>query len=530
MSPEQSQATTSLWVLTEGKAPTFRPLKRNCKVDVCIVGAGIAGLTTAYLLAREGKKVAVLDATDVGGGETGRTTAHLSDALDDRYFNIERVFGEDGSKLAAQSHRAAIDKIEAIARAEKIDCDFARLDGFLFTPPGESTSILERELIAARVAGLKDVQLVPRAPLEYDTGQCLCFPRQGQFHPMKYLNGLAAAIQRLGGRIHVHSPVEQIEGGGHAFVRTRNRHTVHAQAIVVATNTPVNDMFAMHTKQYPYRTYAVAFPIRRGSVTAALYWDTEDPYHYIRTQPYTKTEDYLIVGGEDHKTGQERDPEECFQRLTNWTRRRFPQAKEVMVSWSGQVQEPMDYLAYIGRNPGDETNVYIVTGNSGHGMTHGTIAGMLLTDLIMGRENPWEKLYDPARKTLSSAGTFLSENANVARQYLDWILPASFKSVDDIKPDQGVVVQRGLSKMAVYRDDAGQLHELSASCPHLGCMVHWNSAEKTWDCPCHGSRFSCVGKVINGPALTDLAPASNSEDNGKDNGAAKTTAKTAKAK
>jgi glycine/D-amino acid oxidase-like deaminating enzyme/nitrite reductase/ring-hydroxylating ferredoxin subunit len=460
------------------------------------------------MLAREGLRVVVLESRDVGGGQTGLTTAHLASALDDRFYELETVFGEDGARLAAQSHSAAIDRIAAIVDEENIDCDFERLDGYLFNPPGGSEEVLERELVAARVAGLKGVELVARAPLEYDTGPCLRFRNQGQFHPMKYLNALAEAIVRRGGKIYTRSPVDQVEGGPDgARVATRAGHTVKADAVVVATDSPINDTFAMHTKQYPYRTYAIAFRVPKGSVQRGLYWDTEDPYHYVRLQRLNDEEDYLIVGGEDHKTGQEADPEECFHRLKFWTRKRFGQAQRVEHSWSGQVQEPMDYLGYIGRNPGDHDNVYIVTGDSGHGMTHGTIAGMLLTDLIRRRENPWAKLYDPARKSLSSAGTFLSENLNVAAQYLDWVLPASLRSVEDIKREEGVVVQRGLSKLAVYRDGKDKLHQVSASCPHLGCVVHWNSAEKTWDCPCHGSRFSCTGKVLNGPALTDLTHA-----------------------
>jgi Rieske Fe-S protein len=287
-------------------------------------------------------------------------------------------------------------------------------------------------------------------------------------------------------------------------VVTANGHKVSAFAVVVATNTPVNDRVTMHTKQYAYRTYAVAAPVPAGSVRHALYWDTADPYHYVRLQRVDAGEDLLIVGGEDHKTGQSADEAVAFRRLEDWTRSLFPMARNFAYHWSGQVMEPMDCLAYIGRNPGDADNVYIVTGDSGHGMTHGTIAGMLLTDLIVGRPNRWAALYDPSRKTLRAAGEFVKENVNVAVQYADWLTPGEVRDVKDVAPGQGAILRRGLKKLAVFRDEFGQVHTLSAVCPHLGCIVHWNGVEKTWDCPCHGSRFSTEGVVLNGPALSGL--------------------------
>jgi glycine/D-amino acid oxidase-like deaminating enzyme/nitrite reductase/ring-hydroxylating ferredoxin subunit len=505
MATAQSQALEPVWFLDADMPRDLQPLRENTQADVCIVGAGIAGMTTAYLLAREGQKVVVLEASDLGDSETGRTTAHLSNALDDRYSNLERVFGREGARRAAGSHTAAIDRIETIARDEHLDCDFARVDGFLFVPPGESLTVLEQELAASHRAGLTDVERWPNAPLPFDTGPCLRFPRQGQFHPVKYLNGLVAAVRRRGVRIYTQTRVTAGEGGKRtAEARTSDGYRVTADALVVATNTPVNDWITMHTKQYPYRTYAVAFRIPKGVVNRALYWDTADPYHYIRTEPHNDTEEFLIVGGEDHKTGQVHNTGICFERLEHWTRERFPELRGVAAHWSGQVMEPMDYLAYIGRNPGDFSNVYIATGDSGHGMTHGTIAGMLLTDLIRGRQNPWARLYDPSRTTFQNAGTFLSENLNVAAQYLDWILPGDTRSVEELQPGEGMVVQRGLQKVALYRDDAGRLHQLSAVCPHLGCIVQWNKAEHSWDCPCHGSRFDGEGKVIHGPALGGL--------------------------
>jgi glycine/D-amino acid oxidase-like deaminating enzyme/nitrite reductase/ring-hydroxylating ferredoxin subunit len=513
-----SERSASVWMAT-ATVPPFPALTGDLEAHVCVVGAGIAGMTTAYLLAREGKGVVVLDDGPVGGGQTRRTTAHLSNAIDDRYFEVERLHGERGARLAAESHTAAVDRIEAVAREEKIDCDFERVDGYLFGPPGGPSEVIDRELEAAHRVGLTQVERLPRAPLDsFDTGPCLRFPRQGQFHPLKYLAGLAAAIQRAGGRIFCGTHAEAVEGGAPARVKCAGGRVVSAGAVVVATNTPVNDRVAIHTKQAPYLTYVLAARVPRGSVPRGLYWDTLDPYHYVRLQSVPPggaaggpagraAEELLIVGGEDHKTGQADDHAERYARLEGWARERFPMMREVEFRWSGQVMETVDGLAFIGRNPLDEPNVFIATGDSGMGMTHGTIAGMLLTDLILGRDNPWATLYDPSRKALRAAGEFARENLNVLRQYGDWLTGGDAASPEEIAPGKGGVVRRGLAKVAVYRDDRGTFHERSAACSHLGCVVGWNDSEKTWDCPCHGSRFDRFGKVLNGPANTDLAGA-----------------------
>ncbi len=506
---DDSGGTTSIWTATSKEIASDGPLSGDANgdvCDVCIVGAGIAGMTTAYLLAHAGRSVIVLDDGPVGGGMTGRTTAHLVNALDDRYFDLESYHGEAQARLAAQSHSAAIDRVESIVKAENIDCEFERLDGYLFVPPGESKEILDRELKATHRAGLA-TELVTRAPLEsFDTGQALRFPDQAQFHPLKYLSGLASAIKKLGGRIHTGTHASKIEGGDSARIETENGAVVTAGFVVVATNTPVNDLVAIHTKQAPYITYVIGVRVPKGSVGRALYWDTPDPYHYVRVESAQDDGDVLIVGGEDHKTGQAQDFEERYQRLEQWTRERFPMAEEVEYRWSGQVLEPIDGLAFIGRNPLDAENVFIATGDSGNGMTHGTIAGMLITDLIQGRENPWTSLYDPSRKPLKAIKEFAKENLNVAAQFADYLTPGDVDSEEQIVAGEGAIVRHGLTKIAAYRDESGGLHRLSAVCPHLGCIVDWNSSEKTWDCPCHGSRFDATGKVTMGPANSDLEP------------------------
>ena len=504
----ESGHTRSLWLDT-ADVPDFPKLTRNARADVCIVGAGIAGMSTAYMLMKEGKKVVVVDDGPIGGGETSRTTAHLTYALDDRFYILEKVHGELGARLAAESHAAAVNRIEAIVRMEGIDCEFERLDGYLFPSAKDNPSNMEREYEAARRAGLSDVQLLERVPVPtFNAGPALRFPQQAQFHPLKYLAGLARAITDGGGRIFTGSHVAKVEGGDTVTVETDDHLTITADAACVCTNASISDYVQTHAKQAPYRTYVCAFRVPRGSIPRALYWDNADPYHYVRLETLDDDlHDALIVGGEDHKTGQAHDMEERWRCLEEWTRERFPMVEGLTHRWSGQVFEPNDYLGFTGRNPDGAENVYMHSGDSGQGMTHGTIAGILLTDLIMGRETPWEKLYEPKRMRYvhtSSLKEFLKENINVAAQYLDYVTPGEVSDVKDIPRGEGRVIRRGKHKIAAYVDDSGTVHERSAVCTHLRCIVDWNPAEKSWDCPCHGSRFDPYGKVLTGPAISPL--------------------------
>jgi glycine/D-amino acid oxidase-like deaminating enzyme/nitrite reductase/ring-hydroxylating ferredoxin subunit len=497
--------TTSIW-MSGVDLPSRPALAEDLESDVCVVGAGISGLTTAYLLAREGRRVVVIDDGLVGGGESSRTTAHLVSALDDRYYHLESLHGEGGARLAAESHAAAVDTIERVSREERIECDFLRLDGYLFDPPEETDSQLDRELEAARRTGLT-VERVARAPIpDFDTGPALRFANQGQFHPTKYYAGLVRAIEARGGRIFGGTHAEVFEGGSPTTVKTVSGRTIRAGSLVVATNSPVNDRLVIHTKQAPYRSYVVAARVPAGAVTRALFWETGDIYHYVRLSALDAGSEALIVGGEDHRTGQEDDAEQRYARLEEWTRRRFPKAGPVEHRWSGQILEPVDSLAFIGRNPLDDPNVYVATGDSGNGMTHGTIAGMLLTDLIVGRPNRWADLYDPSRKSLRAAKNFARENVESQVGYAGWVTPGEVDSTDKIAPGQGAILRRGLKKVAASRDASGKLFLCSAACTHLGCIVEWNGSEKTWDCPCHGSRFAPDGHVVNGPARDALAP------------------------
>ena len=506
---DATRGTRSVWM--SASLPEVPALTADATVDVCIVGAGMAGLSTAYELLCRGRSVIVVDDGPIASGETSRTTAHLANAIDDRYGQIRKLHGDRGAALSAESHTAAIRRIEEIVAAESIDCDFARLTGYLI--PGEPghLELLDAELEAARDAGVSLTKLDQVPEVGFDIGPCLVFPDQGQIHPLKYLAGVVRAILMRGGRIYGGTHVTDVDDGDPVTVRTDRGLTIRAADVLVATNTPVNDRFTIHTKQAPYRTYVIAAHVPRGSVGAALLWDTCDPYHYVRTQraPEPSADgdyDLLIVGGEDHKTGQQVGSEAARHRsLEHWMRERFPMAGPVAYRWSGQVMEPVDGVAFIGRNPGDR-HVFIHTGDSGMGITHGALGAMLNADLITGRSNAWETLYDPSRRTLASAHEFLRENLNVAAQYRDWVVPGDVADETEIPPGEGAVIRAGIRKVAVYRAPDGTVHRRSASCTHLGCVVRWNAIEKSWDCPCHGSRFDALGAVLNGPAITELAP------------------------
>ena len=493
--------TRSIWSDTQPRSYDTRP---GPETDVCVVGAGIAGLTTAYELARRGIRVAVLDDGPLGGGETGRTSAHLASAVDEHFTELESKFGVEGAKLVHESHATAIDYIETTARDLGIECAFQRVDGFLFPQPGhDAERELDQELAAAQRAGLS-VSRVASVPLPgVDLGPALKYARQAEFHPMAYLEGLAAAIVQLGGAIHTHVRVDAIEPGEPLRVKLDGGRTLLCRTVVDATNATITSPLKLTIRQAAYRTYMLGFAIPAGSVPHGLYWELADPYHYIRIAQGEGDRETLIIGGEDHRVGQGA-PDTAWADLEAWTRKYLPFVGEVTHRWSGQVIEPVDGLAHIGKSP-DLDHVYVVTGDSGNGLTHGTIAGLLIPDLIQGRPNAWATLYDPGRSHLSSLGTLVHEAASSSKPYTDWLRRGDVHALDEIPRGQGAVIRRGLHFVAAYCDEAGTCHLRSATCPHLRGVVHWNAGEKTWDCPCHGSRFDPYGRVVNGPATSDLA-------------------------
>ena len=502
----QSGITCSLWMSTAENAHFDRLTQDIDVVDVCVIGAGISGLSTAYMLASNGQSVLVLDDGPIAAGETQRTTAHITNVLDKRYFEIQRMHGKTNARLAAESLGAAINRIETIVTAEQIDCDFQRVNGYLFLDKDSKPSLLRKELKAVQECGFLDVQIIDQLPFGLQIS-ALQFPRQAQFHVLKYLNGLCRAITKCGGRIFAFEHVAEIQDGRTVKVKTSSGHTVTARSVVVATNSPVSDSIKMHTKQAAYRTYVIGAIVPAVSMEQALYWDTADPYHYMRLQPVSSNQNMLILGGEDHRTGEKNDADERFMHLENWLRVHVPQARGVEFRWSGQVYEPEDGLGYVGRDPAHGDNVYLTTGSSGVGMTHATMSAIVITDLINGRENAWAKLYNPRRKPLLAPVEFIKENANSIAQYSKRFTPSQVKSIDEIQPGEGALMWRNGKQLAVSKDMDGNVHEHSAVCKHLGATVCWNSCEKSWDCSAHGSRFDETGSVIDGPANANLDPA-----------------------
>lgn len=506
-----SGANSPFW--TEGVAPlSFETLHAPISTEVLVIGGGIGGLTTAYCLAKSGKKVVLVEDGYLGSGESGRTTAHITYALDDRYYDIERYFGLEKAKIIANSHVEAIDFIEKTVIDENIDCNFRRVDGYLFLDPTDEEESLDDEYESTKRIGLPTEILydIPDFVGEFRE-RCILFPGQAQFHILKYLQGLAKAIVKYGGKIYTESRASDIDKQGAKV----NGFEVRANHIVVATNTPVNDLFTMHTKQWPYRTYVIGVKVPKGKLPYSMWWDTGNqeskwvakPYHYVRLEPFNDQFDLLTSGGEDHKTGQadeENLPEEHrFAALMSWTKEHFPYFTDIEYKWSGQVMEPVDCLAFLGKNPGDDS-IYIITGDSGNGMTHCTIGGILINDLINGKENSWEEIYSPSRITFKTGGDFMTEIGNMAyKMAKDWV-HSDIEKPSELKAGEGAILSKGLKKVALYRDENGALHSCSAVCPHMGGILQWNKEEKSFDCPLHGSRFTTDGIVINGPAGKDL--------------------------
>jgi glycine/D-amino acid oxidase-like deaminating enzyme/nitrite reductase/ring-hydroxylating ferredoxin subunit len=500
----EDERSRSLWM---DLPPIDTPgLTGDIRTDVLVIGAGIAGLSTAYELATVGRSVTVVDSGRPARGMSARTSAHLAFAIDDFNRELIEVRDLDAARQYYASQCAAVDRVEEICSREGIDCDFARVDGVFVPACADDVEYLRKELTASLQAGFPDAEWLDRGPGPWAALPAVRFPRQARFHPLKYLYGLLAVLRARGVDCYGHTAIDELDDQGDTVVaRTRDGRSITASGVVVATNSPFHLGVPIHTKQAPYRTYVIAANVAKGSVPDVLVWDTLEPgYHYVRIQP-GPAHDVLIAGGEDHKTGEEADMPERFTRLEAWSRALFPQMGEVTHRWSGQVLEPADYVPFIGRSPQHE-RVWLVTGDSGQGLTTGVVAAQILREQVNGGEHPWGKLYDPSRKMLHGLREYLSENLDAARHWAAHLGDGEIESVDQLLPGQGAIAKIDGAAVAAYRTTDGDLRLFSAACTHVGCVVRWNGFERCWDCPCHGSQFSIDGEPLQGPAHRPLEP------------------------
>jgi glycine/D-amino acid oxidase-like deaminating enzyme/nitrite reductase/ring-hydroxylating ferredoxin subunit len=498
--------TNPVWL--ESRPPMeFPRLEADAHADVLVVGGGITGLTAAYLLGQAGRSVMVVERDTIGGGETGHTTAHVTYVTDTRLPELEKRFGRDHAQAVWDAGASAMAEIQAIVQREAIDCELRQVPAFLVAAEDKDlqkeAANLRQEARLATQLGF-DARFVDAAPV---FGRpAMRVSNQLKFHPIKYLSGLAQAITRQGGRIFEHTEATEFEEGPRRA--KAGGHTIHFDRVIFATHVPVQGLRSpwsaalLQTKLAVYSTYAIGASIPKGLVPEMMWWDTGDPYLYLRVERGTER-DYVILGGEDHKTGQEADTELPFRNLVTDLRYLVPEAVPEL-RWSARVIETVDGLPYIGE-VGD--GQFVATGFSGNGMTYGTLGGMMACDAIAGIKNPWQDLFSVDRKKLSAAWDYVAENKDYPYYLVKGRLGhAKPCDVENLKAGAGCVVSMEGEKVAAYRDDAGLVHLRSAVCPHLGCIVTWNEAEKTWDCPCHGSRFHANGEVMGGPAESALAP------------------------
>ncbi len=491
----------SLWIESTPDT-SYAALADGLEVDVTVVGGGIAGITAALLLKRAGKSVALLDSKRILHGATGYTTAKVTAAHNIVYTTVAKKFGEEGARLYASANDAALEFIARLVEELQIECQFERKANYVYCESPDERSQVEQEVEAARSAGLA-AKLVENTALPYPVECAFRLDNQAQFHPRKYLLPLAESVADDGSHVLELTRVLDVTGSDRLRVET-DRGTVVARDVILASHLPFLDRGFFFAKAHPERSYAVAARIRSEQDPDGMYINISQPTRSVRTA-YDEDGLLLLLGGEGHKPGGEPDTEARYRALEEFGRRHW-QTESFPYRWSTQDYSPLDGVPYIGRLTRRSDHVYAATGFKKWGMTNGTAAAMIVSDLILGRDNRWAKLFDAKRvKPLASASRFIKENAAVAKHFFgDRLNGGEPVDLDRLAPGDGRLLSLGGRKTAAYRDEQGQLHTLSPVCTHMGCHVSWNPGERSWDCPCHGSRFAGEGTVIEGPATRDL--------------------------
>lgn len=471
----------------------------DTEYDVVIVGGGITGITSALLMQTAGMNVLVTEARNIGFGTTGGTTAHLNTIMDTPYYTISKNFNEASAKLVYQGAQEAIEQIRKNISFYNITCTFEEKTGYMFSPTKEQDEELQKIVDSSQQVGV-EIDYTDHNPVPIPFSAVARFSGQAQFNVMEYVTALAQAFEDAGGVLLQGNPMQEVKEEALLMVHT-SRGIIKAKNLVYATHTPPG-VNLLHLRLVPWRSYAMAFRIN-GEYPDAMVYDTEDPYHYFRTQ-YIDGVPYLIAGGEDHKTGHEENAEQSFLKLEAYLRKYFD-IEEVKWKWSSQYYETVDGLPYIGHYPMHPENVFVATGFGGNGMIYGTLSAIILRDLVMTDKSEYQKLFNPNRlKPIAGFKEFISAAAEVVGNIV--MKPFSAEKLEelaDMAPGEGRVVKYEGHKIAMYKDKLGQVHAISPTCNHMGCSVSWNSAEKSWDCPCHGSRFNADGEMITGPATKD---------------------------
>jgi glycine/D-amino acid oxidase-like deaminating enzyme/nitrite reductase/ring-hydroxylating ferredoxin subunit len=492
----------SFWIRTTPETD-YPALSGTVAADVAVIGAGITGITAAVLLKRAGKTVALIDSKRIVHGASGYTTAKVTSGHGASYSKIRKAFGQEGARTYAEANEAALERIAQFVQEDRIDCDFERRTSYVYAESSDQVPDLRQEAEVERQSGL-GAMLVDETPLPFAVPAALRLENQAQFHPRKYLLALAATIPGDGSHVFEQSRVERIAHGEPCEAGTQ-QGSVRAADVVIATQLPIVDRGLYFAKTYPHRSYAVAAPIGSAPDPQGMYINMVTPTRSIRTLRDGERV-FIQVGGNGHKTGEEQDTPERYDQLEAFLRQHWPGAGDIEYRWSTQDYMAHDHVPFVGRLRSGADHLYAATGYSKWGMTNGTAAAMIVSDAILGRRNPWGKLFDSKRlPRRAGLGSFLRENASVGFHFVaDRFTRADRATVEELKPGEGAIVRIRSQKTAAYRDEQGQLHAFSPVCPHLYCLVDWNPAERTWDCPCHGSRYDGEGRAIQGPTTKDL--------------------------